>query len=262
MKRSWNLWLGGFIILSMVVLVVVGFVYVPHDPLHIQVVQRLQNPSPVHWLGTDHMGRDMFSRIMVGGRVSLAVGGTAALIGLVVGVLLGALAGLRSGWWDQVLMRVADGLYAFPPFLLAILAVTLWDPSGMTAVIAITIGTVPAFMRLARNNVLSLREAPYVEAARALGAKETRVLFQHILPNMMRPLLVQASVSFAGAVLAEASLSYLGVGVQPPTPSWGRMLREAQGFAGLAPWVVLVPGAAIAWTVLGFNVLGDGLQKR
>ncbi len=246
----------------MVLVVSLSLIYVPHDPIRIQVGQRLLEPSRVHWLGTDHMGRDMLSRIMVGGRVSLTVGAVAALAGLFVGVILGSAAGLRGGWWDQILMRTADGLYAFPPLLLAILAVTLWDPGGITAGSAITLGTIPAFMRLTRNNVLSLRENQYVEAAKAIGARETRILLRHILPNMMRPLLVQASVSFAAAVLAEASLSYLGVGIQPPTPSWGRMLREAQGFAGLAPWVVLVPGTAIAWTVLGFNVLGDALQKR
>ncbi len=260
--RRLHLLVGGLIICSITLAVLWGFVELPRDPTGIDVSARLQPPSQTHWLGTDHLGRDLLSRLMVGGRVSLAVGSAAAGLGLAMGLILGTTAGVRGGLWDEGLMRLADGLYAFPPFLLAVLAVTIWSPGGTTAMAAITLGTIPSFMRLSRNNTLQLRESPYIEAARAIGAGTVRIVLRHMLPNMLRPLLVQASVAFAAAVLAEASLSYLGVGTQPPMPSWGRMLRDAQGFAGVAPWAVLAPGAAIAWTVLGFNILGDGLQKR
>lgn len=259
--RNWALVLGLLLILTMVAMTLVGILYTPHNPTRIAVANRFISPSPEYWFGTDQYGRDVLSRVMVGGQVSLMVGFTAVVSGLVIGCALGAVSGYYGKWWDELLMRVADGFYALPAFLMALLAVTIWGPGRNTALVAIAVANVPIFMRVTRSAFLSLREQQYVEAAKAIGATDCRVILFHLLPNASTPLLVQASVNFAGAVLAEASLSYLGVGTQPPMASWGRMLRESQSFAGLAPWNVIFPGLAIALTVLGFNLLGDGLRQ-
>jgi len=239
------------------VLSIGAFFYTPYDPEHIAVLERFRPPSREHWLGTDHLGRDVFSRLAVGARWSLLIGGLGVLIGGMLGTILGAAAGYFGSKLDELLMRSADGLYAFPVILVALLAVTVLGPGSRPVLLAVAVGNLPVFMRLARNQVLKIRNEPFVEAARALGASERRILFCHVLPNAAPVLLVQAVLSLAGAILAEASLSYLGVGIQPPHPSWGRMLREAQSFAGLAPWTVLAPGILIAATVLGFNLIGD-----
>ncbi|NLM39955.1 MAG: ABC transporter permease [Firmicutes bacterium] len=252
----------GFALLGLVLAAVIGgLFYVPHDPEKIAVMERFYPPSKEHWLGTDNLGRDVFSRLVVGGRWSLLTGGLGVLIGGTIGVALGALAGYFGRGVDELLMRGADGMYAFPVILIALLAVTVLGPGSLSVLVAVTIGNIPIFMRLTRNQILKIRSEPYVEAARSLGASEQRIIFRHILPNAAPVLAVQFAASFAGAILAEASLSYLGVGIQPPNPSWGRMLREAQSFAGLAPWTVLAPGAVIALTVLGFNLIGDHFSQ-
>lgn len=249
--------IGALLISIVLLLSLGGFLYVPHDPEKISVMDRFQPPSAQHWLGTDHLGRDIFSRLVVGGRWSLLIGGVGVLLGGTLGTVLGAAAGYFGRSIDELLMRGADGMYAFPIILVALLAVTVLGPGSQSVLLAIALGNLPIFMRLARNQIVSIRSEPFVEAARALGASETRILFRHILPNAAPILLVQGAVSLAGAILAEASLSYLGVGIQPPQPSWGRMLREAQAFASLAPWTVLSPGVLIAAAVLGFNLIGD-----
>lgn len=250
--------LGTILILIMLVCTAIGLVTTPHSPTEIVLRNRLIAPNGQHWLGTDHYGRDILSRIMVGGRTSLFIGIIAVLTGLGVGTLLGAMSGFYGKLYDELLMRIADGMYAFPPFLLALLAVTLWGPGQNTVLVAIAIGNVPVFMRLVRASVLQAKQSSYVEAARAVGASDSRILIHHILPDTVSILLLQGAISFAAAVLAEASLSYLGVGVQPPALSWGRMLREAQPFSAIAPWVVVFPGLSIMLTVLGFNLMGDG----
>ncbi|HHT73335.1 MAG TPA: ABC transporter permease [Firmicutes bacterium] len=248
----------GLILISVILLFAVsGFIYTPHDPEKIAVLERFQPPSAGHWLGTDNLGRDVFSRLAVGGRWSLLVGGLGVLVGGSIGTLLGAASGFFGRSIDEILMRGADGMYAFPTILVALLAVTVLGPGSQAVLIAVALGNVPIFMRLARNQILKIKTEPFVEAARAIGASEPRILFRHIIPNAGPVLAVQGAVSLAGAILAEASLSYLGVGIQPPDPSWGRMLREAQSFAGLAPWAILAPGILIAGTVLGFNLIGD-----
>lgn len=259
-KGNTPLLLGLFLLLVMFMASLLSVVYTPHDPYTMAVRNRFAGPSSAHWFGTDQYGRDVFSRIVRGGRTSLFFSLTAVLTGMTVGTILGGVSGYLGGGWDELLMRLADGFYAFPAFLLALLAVTLWGPGTGTVMVAIAVANMPIFMRIVRSNVLSLREAPFVEAAKASGASDWRVVFRHMLPNLTGPLGVQFSASLAAAILAEASLSYLGVGIQPPDPSWGRMLREAQSFAGLAPWTVLFPGLCIALTVLGFNLVGDGLQ--
>ena len=234
-----------------------GYIYTPYDPSEVRVTERLQSPGQGHLLGTDHFGRDVLSRILVGGRVSLLVGIIAVTLGSALGTLLGLLAGFRGGVCEELLMRFSTTLQAFPSILLALLFASIWEPGVQVVLWSIAIGNIPSFLRLTRSQVLSIKKHPYVEAARAIGAKDLAIMLRHVIPNLQDALLVQFTVSLAGAILVEASLSYLGVGIQPPSPSWGRMLREAQGYASLAPWALLAPGVFIALTVLGFNLLGD-----
>lgn len=252
-RRRWGIFLVG----TLLALTVLGWFYTPYDPNETRVVERFQPPGWPHLLGTDHFGRDVFSRILWGARVSLAVGTAAVCLGALVGVALGLAAGYFGGFWDELLMRVGTALQALPSILLALLFATIWSPGVPVVLWGIALGNIPSFLRVTRSQVLSIKERPYVEAARALGASDLRIVLRHILPNVGSALLVQFSVSLAGAILAEASLSYLGVGLQPPHPSWGRMLREAQAFGSLAPWLVLAPGLFIAAAVVGFNLLGD-----
>lgn len=252
-SRSWGRILVGF----MLAFTILGWVYTPHDPNQISIAKRFQPPSGEHPLGTDHFGRDVLSRILWGARISLAVGVAAVCLGAAAGVALGLAAGFFGGWWDELLMRLSTSLQALPSILLALLFAAIWSPGVPVVVWGIALGNIPSFLRVTRNQVLSIKQRPYVEAARALGAGDLRIMLRHILPNLRGALLVQLSVSLAGAILAEASLSYLGVGIQPPDPSWGRMLQEAQPYGSLAPWLVLAPGLFIALAVIGFNLLGD-----
>jgi len=251
----------GCILISVVVLAtLVGLASPPWNPVAMDVPNRLLPPSLAHPFGTDQYGRDVFSRVLRGGAVALAVGIISVGIGCITGTPIGMLAGFHGGWLGEVLMRLMDGLYAFPAILLAITIVAILGPGPVNAMIAIGVVNIPIFARLARSSVMSLKEKDFVLAAKALGCSEGRILLRHILPNGLTPLLVQASISAATAILAEASLSYLGLGTQPPNPSWGRMLEEARLFMDRAPWMAVFPGLAIAVTVLGFNFLGDGLR--
>lgn len=253
---------GIFIIAFMILLTAAGFFYTPHPPNKMEIDNRLDSPSAEHWLGTDYYGRDVLSRIMVGGRPALEAGMVAVIIGFTLGTIWGSIAGYYRGWPEEILMRMADGLYSLPSVLMALLAVTLLGPGQTSILVAVSLANIPVFARLTRSLFLSLREREFILAARAMGSTDRRIIFRHILPNCLPTLLVQASISFAAAVLAEASLSYLGLGTQPPIASWGRMLKEAQGTVGLAPWTAIFPGLAIALTVLGFNRLGDGLRDQ
>jgi peptide/nickel transport system permease protein len=260
MRGRGNLLLGGLLIGLVVAAALVSFIWLPYDPNRIDFAAQLQPPSAKHWLGTDNLGRDLFSRLLVGARGTLFVGLIAVGIAMTLGSLLGMVSGYLGGLLDEALMRLVDVLYAFPPILMAILLAGVYRPGTVTAMIAIGIATVPVFARLMRASVLSLRERDFVEAARALGLSQSRLLGRHILPNALSPIIVQASLSFAVAVLAEAALSFLGLGTPPRTPSWGNMLREAQSFMSLSPYPAVVPGIAIAMTVLGWSLLGDGLR--
>lgn len=260
--QKYNLWSGAVLVGLMVLLTLVGLVFTPAQPNKMDIDQQLQPPSGDFPLGTDNYGRDILSRIMVGGRPAFEAGFVGVILGLSVGTWLGAMAGYYRGWLEETIMRFADGLYALPSILLALIAVTLLGPGQLSILLAVAIANVPVFARITRSAFLSLREQEFVMAARAMGLRNGRIIWRHILPNCLSALLVQASVSFANAVLAEASLSYLGLGTQPPDASWGRMLKEAQAFAWRAPWTVIFPGLAIALTVLGLNRLGDGLRDR
>ncbi len=224
------------------------------------IAARLQGPTPDHPFGTDQYGRDILSRVMVGARGSIAVGVIAVGIGAGLGVLMGIVSGWVGGWSDEGLMRLIDAVQGFPAILSALMFTAVFAPGLAISMVAIGIAFVPAFARLTRGSFLALRGREFVLAARALGAGEVRLIGRHILPNTLAPLIVQATTSFPVAVLAEAGLAYLGLGTQPPHPSWGLMLKEAQNFLSLSPSFAVFPGAAIALTVLGLNLLGDGLR--
>jgi len=231
----------------------------PYDPIHQDTARRLEPPSHEHLLGLDALGRDVLSRILYGARVSLRVGFSVVLLASVVGVTLGSISGYFGGFVDTVIMRLTDILLAFPGILLAIALVAVLGPSLNNVVLALaTIGWV-GYARLARGQVLKVREMEYVIAAKALGARSPRVILRHVLPNIINPVIVMATLGLAGAILAEAALSFLGLGVQPPTPSWGEMLSSGRNYLGLANHLTIFPGAAIMLAVMGLNFLGDGL---
>jgi peptide/nickel transport system permease protein len=231
----------------------------PHDPNEQDTARRLEQPSNAHPLGLDDLGRDVLSRIVYGARVSLRVGFSVVVLASLIGVTLGAISGYFGGAIDVLVMRLCDILLAFPGILLAIALVAVLGPSLNNVILALaTIGWV-GYARLVRGQVLKVREMEYVVAAKALGAKSPRVILQHVLPNVINPVIVMATLGLAGAILAEASLSFLGLGVQPPTPSWGAMLTSGRRYLGLANHLAIFPGAAIMLAVMGLNFLGDGL---
>ncbi len=252
--------LGCAITLLLVVTAAVSFVYTPRDPLEMSIIGRLEGPSPAHWLGTDQFGRDLLSRIMTGAVNSIMVGVIAVGIGMGIGVVLGMLSGYFGGWLDETFMRLMDAVQGFPAILSALLMSAVFRPSLGVSMVAIGVAFLPIFARLTRASFLEFRDREFVLAARALGAGDGSLIGRHILPNSAPPLIVQATISFPVAILAEAALSYLGLGTQPPHPSWGLMLKEAQNFLGASPSFALFPGGAIALTVLGLNLFGDGLR--
>ncbi|MGE0499933.1 MAG: ABC transporter permease [Rhizobiaceae bacterium] len=251
----------GFVITIIVALsAVVSFLWTPYDITDLVVANRMKPPSADHWLGTDHFGRDILSMIMIGARNSIAVALVAVGIGMGIGVPLGTLAAARGGWLDEVLMRFNDLVFAFPALLSAIMITAIFGPGAVNAIIAIGIFNIPVFARVGRAGALSLWPREFILAARAAGKGNTLITVEHILPNIANLLLVQATIQFALGILAEASLSYVGLGTQPPMTSWGRMLFDAQTRMVVAPFQAIFPGMAIVITVLGLNLLGDGLS--
>ena len=259
-RRNPTLFAGG-VILSLIALVALVAPLLAGDPLTMQPAQRLRPPSEANWLGTDNLGRDVFSRTVYGARVSLFVGLSVASFSVVVGLFIGLLTGYFRRV-DAVAMRLMDGLMAIPAILLAIALVALTRASVMTVIVAITIPEVPRVVRLVRSVVLSVREAPYVEAAIAGGTPVWKILFRHILPNTVPPLIVQATYICASAILIEAALSFLGAGTPPEIPTWGNMIAQSRLFLSRAPWTIFAPGIALAVVVLAVNLLGDGLRDR
>ncbi len=248
------------VLLVVLLLAVLGKAVAPFGPNEVQIEDRLQGPSGSHWFGTDALGRDVFSRVVLGARVSLEVGLVAVGIALVAGVLLGLVAGYYGRLVDDTIMRMMDVLFAFPAILLAIAVLAILGPGTTNAMVAIGIVYTPIFARVTRASVLSIREEVFVRAAKSLGASDRRLLRLHVLPNATPPIIVQTSVSLAFAILSEAALSFIGLGTQPPDPSWGRMLAEGRGYLEQAWWIGLFPGLAIFLTVMAFNVLGDALR--
>lgn len=238
-----------------------SFVWTPFDVELLNISNRFKGPSDLHWLGTDNFGRDIFSMILVGARTSIAVAVIAVGIGMVLGVPLGLFAAATRGTLlDEIVMRGNDLVFAFPALLIAILITAAFGPGAINAIIAIGIFNIPVFARLARGGALSLWNREFILAARVAGKGPTRISIEHILPNILNLLIVQGTIQFSLGILAEAALSYVGLGAQPPMPSWGRMLAEAQTMISLAPHMALAPGLAIVLTVLGLNLMGDGLR--
>ncbi len=235
-------------------------VLAPADPLEQDLSFRLKPPSSAHWLGADQLGRDVLSRILFGTRISLTIGLVVVGSAGTFGTLVGLVAGYRRGLVDEALMRVTDVFLAFPALILAMAIAGALGPSLNNAMIAIAVVTWPVYARLARGQVLSLREREFVEAARALGASPGRIIWRHLLPNSLAPILVQASFDMGGAILSAAGLSFIGFGAQPPTPEWGVMISEGRKFISTQPWLSLFPGLAILLTVTAFNFIGDGLR--
>ncbi|WP_166348362.1 ABC transporter permease [Phytoactinopolyspora limicola] len=257
-----SLIVGGSIVALIIGAALLSFVWTPYDPTRIDAAARLTSYSGDHWLGTDKFGRDVFSQLLVGARTTLFVGIVAVGIAAVIGTPLGIFAGMGSRWAGEIVMRGNDLLLAFPALLMAIMFAAVYGPSTLTAMAAIGIATVPSFARLARSGTLGVMNTEYVLAARAAGRTRRAIAVRHVLPNISGLVIVQSSVAFAIAILAEAALSFLGFGTRPPTPSWGRMLQESQELLHSAPRLALWPGIAIALAVLGFNLLGDGLRDR
>jgi peptide/nickel transport system permease protein len=262
-RRRWrraNFVIGAGLVAVVIGLALLSFVWTPHSAAELDILHKLQAPSASHWLGTDSLGRDIVSLLIVGSRVSIAVGLIAVGIGIGFGVALGLLAAVQRGWVEEAVMRLADFTFAFPALLSAIMLTAIYGPGLVTSIVAIGIFNVPVFARITRASALVVRSREFVTAARALGKGEWRITVEHVLPNIAAILIVQATIQFALAILAEAALSYLGLGTQPPTPSWGRMLNEAQQQLFQAPQLAVYPGIAIALTVLGLNLMGDGLR--
>ncbi|MCL5111087.1 MAG: ABC transporter permease [Chloroflexi bacterium] len=259
-SRSRLVVIGALICLPIFILAIVGPSISPYDPLSINVLDKLAPPSERHWMGADNLGRDILSRVIFGARVSLEVGTVSVILGLVAGVALGAISGYIGGWLDSLLMRLMDAIQAFPAMLLALVLVAILGPGLFTVMTAVAGIRIPVFARTVRASVLAERQKDYIEAARCLGQREEAILFRHILPNIISPIIVLGTSYFATAIVVEASLSFLGLGVVPPDVSWGTMLSESRQYMERYPWAPLFPGLAISLAVLGFNLLGDGVR--
>ena len=251
---------GATLVLVFVVLAVFASWIAPYDPNKTNFLMLRKAPSAMHWLGTDEIGRDILSRLIHGGIASLYAGVVSVLIALFVGMPIGLVAGWFGGWLDAIISRATDALLAVPFLILAIALAAALGPSLTNAMIAIGLSQVPIFVRLTRGQVLAVKTEDFVEGARAVGVPNRLILLRHITPNIFAPLVVQATLTVATAIIAEASLSFLGLGQQPPAPSWGSMLNTAKNYMDSAPWMSISPGIAIVLVVLGFNLLGDGLR--
>ena len=257
----WTLIIGAILAGIAVLAAGISFLWTPYDILQMDVPNKLQPPSAAHWFGTDQFGRDILSMVMVGARTSIAVALVAVGIGMGFGVPLGLVAAAnRGGLIDEVIMRGNDLIFAFPSLVIAILITAAFGPSAVNAIIAIGIFNIPVFARVTRGGAMPIWTLDYIRAARVAGKNRARISVEHVLPNIANLLIVQGTIQFSLGILAEAGLSYVGLGAQPPTPSWGRMLAEAQTFVTLAPHVAVIPGLCIFLTVLGLNLLGDGLR--
>jgi peptide/nickel transport system permease protein len=259
-KRNPTIVIGG-ILMVLLIAIALGAPWIAGDPLRLNPINRLRPPSERFWFGTDQFGRDVFSRTIYGTRVSLIVGFSVAAAASILGLVIGLLCGFYK-MVDAIVMRIMDGIMAIPSILLAIALITLTRPGLAVVIAAIVIPEIPRIVRLVRSVVLSLRAQPYIEAAIAGGTKTPKLLFRHILPNTLAPLIVQATYISASAILTEAGLSFLGVGVPPEIPSWGNIIAQGRSFFLIAPWSILIPGVFLAIMVLGVNMLGDGLRDR
>ncbi len=251
---------GGAVSILLILVAFAAPYIAPYDPVHQDLANSLAGPSMTHLAGTDVHGRDIFSRIIYGTRISLRIGFLGMLLGCVAGVILGLVAGYYGGWWDTVIMRLMDVQLAFPGLLVAICIIAIIGPGLENVILAVGIFSVPLFARVTRGQILSLKEQEFIVAARMLGAQDGRIMLSHLLPNAVAPLLILCTLRIATAILTAASLSFLGLGAQPPIPEWGAMLSDGRAYLSIAPHVATTPGLAILITVLAFNLLGDGLR--
>jgi peptide/nickel transport system permease protein len=253
--------IGCVLVIAMFLIAIVAPILIPADfATHMDMHARLKAPSAAHWFGTDQLGRDLLYRVMLGARTSLTIAAAAVIISLALGLPVGMISGFYRGRIDNVLMRLVDTLLSFPVLLLALTISAMLGPSIPNAIIAIGVAFTPFLARIVRGEALRVGQMPYVEAARAAGANDAQLITRHILPNVMPPIIVQGTISLAFAILAEAGLSFLGLGTQPPQSSWGLMIQASRDYLDVAPWTALVPGAAVALTVLGLNMSGDILR--
>lgn len=260
LKRNKAAMVGGFLILFFIVVSIIGPFITPYDPDTQIIVNKLAPPSADHWLGTDHLGRDIFSRIIHGMKLTLYIGFFSVILGATVGILLGIISGYYGGRTDTIIMRLMDVLLAFPGILLALAIVSVLGASLNNVIIAVAVFSVPVFARIVRGSTMAVRNLEYIDAVKVLGASDIRIIFKHILPNVASPLIVQATLNIATAILAASGLSFLGLGAQPPIPEWGAMLSDGRNYMYNAPHVAFFPGIAIVIVVLAFNILGDGLR--
>jgi peptide/nickel transport system permease protein len=252
--------IGLGIVIFFIIIAIIAPLIAPYGYKDQNLVERLQAPSSEHWFGTDDFGRDIFSRIVYGARISLWVGFFSVLGSVIFGTMLGIIAGYYGRWVDAIISRIFDIMLAFPSILLAIAVVAILGPSLQNALIAIAVINIPNFGRLVRSKVLSVKQEEYIMAARAVGMKDSRILFRHILPNSVSPVIVQATLAIATAIIEAAALGFLGLGAQAPEPEWGKMLSDSKQYLMQAPWTLFFPGVAIMLVVLGFNLMGDGLR--
>jgi len=252
--------LGAFLILLFLTTAALPGLFANYDPLEMNKKHRLEAPSAQFWFGTDEFGRDIFSRVVHGSRVSLFISFFTVVLANIGGIVLGVLGGYFGGWRDNIIMRLMDVMFSFPFILLAILIIAITGPGVFNVIISLAVAYLPYSARIARGAVLAVKESQYVEAARASGASDLRVIGKYIMPNITAPIVVYVTMSFAFALLSEAGLQFLGLGARPPTPSWGLMLNETRGIIEFAPWAGIFPGLAIALAVIGFNLFGDGLR--
>lgn len=251
---------GAFIVLVFVLLAIFAPLIAPYDPLKMNIVNKLQGPSADHWLGTDDKGRDILSRLLYGSRISLTVGILSTLLGAAVGIVLGIVSGYYGRGVDSVIMRFCDVLLAFPGILLALAIVSVLGASTTNVIIAVAFFAVPTFARIVRGSTLGVKKLEYIDAIKAMGARDSRIIFMHILPNILSPIIVQATLYIASAIITAAALSFLGMGTQPPDPEWGTMLSNGRSYIRQAPHITLFPGLFILLIVVGFNLFGDGLR--
>lgn len=258
--RNRGAFIGAIILVLLIISAIAAPLLTSYDPNEMNPPDRTLPPSLSHPFGTDNFGRDILARVLYGGRISLPMGLISVGLALAIGLVSGLLAGYYGGWVDLVVMRVVDVMLAFPGLLLALVIIAILGPNLLNAMIAVGISTAPTYIRVVRASVLSARELDYVEAARSIGCPNRLVIFRHILPNVVAPIIVLSTLGVAGAIIAGAALSYLGLGVKPPTPEWGSMLSEARNYLRLTPWMTTFPGLAIVVAALAINLFGDGLR--
>jgi len=259
--RNTQVLIGGFIVAVLIIMALFAPILATHDPIAVNIPARLGGPSAENLLGTDELGRDVLSRLIFGTRISLTIGVLASVIGTILGVSIGVVAGYYGKWIDAIVMRLCDILLAFPGILLALGIITILGASTFNTIVAVSIFAVPGFARIARGQTMQVKKLEYIDAIRAVGASDFRILLKHILPNILSPITVQSTLYVASAIVTAASLSFLGLGTQAPTPEWGTMLASGREFLRQAPHLVLYPGLSILITVLGINLLGDGLRE-